>query len=332
MKRENINYIVVGIFVLAMLAAFLVVLYQITGRTGPTDEYYVTYSNVTGIKYGTPVLYEGYQVGQVEKILPVHEGGKTRYHLTLSVKKDWQIPSDSVARIIASGLLSAITIDINEGMSTTMLATGDSIEGVEATNIFAAVNDVAADLRELSRESIRPLIDNLNRHAGTLVADFTNLTETSIRPMIDNINQKFSQEIIDDLNSLLVKLNDSADRLLNVLDTDNQQHLDQILVNLEAASNALNELLIRIEGTRITMDGVLLNIDNLVENNKENVHASISDLHKSLSAVSRNINAIVHHMEGSSRNIHELSRQIRENPGLILRGSPQPDEEKGSRE
>lgn len=332
MKRENINYVVVGVFVLAMLAAFFVVLYQITGRTGPTDEYFVTYGNITGIKYGTPVLYEGFQVGQVEKIVPVREAGKTRYRLTLSIRKDWQIPADSEARIIASGLLSAITIDIREGASQTMLVPGDILKGIEATNIFAAVNDVAADLRELSRDSIRPLIDNLNRHADTLVADFTNLTDTSIRPMIDTINQKFGHEVIEDLNRLMEKLNESADRLLSVLDTDNQRHLDQILVNLETASNALNELLVRIEGTRVTMDGVLLNIDNVVENNRENIHTSITDLQRSLGAVSSNIDAIVHHMEGSSRNIHELSRRIRENPGLILRSAPPPEEGAGSPE
>ena len=85
MKRENINYIVVGSFVVVMLVAFFVVMYQVTGRSGPTEQYFVMYSNVTGVKYGTPVLYEGFQVGQVEQIQPVRESGKTRYQLTLAV-------------------------------------------------------------------------------------------------------------------------------------------------------------------------------------------------------------------------------------------------------
>ena len=72
MKRENINYLAVGLFVIVIMSAFFVVVYKITGRTGPTDHYFVTYDNVTGIKYGTPVSYEGYQVGQVELIEPVY--------------------------------------------------------------------------------------------------------------------------------------------------------------------------------------------------------------------------------------------------------------------
>ena len=34
-------------------------------------KYFVTYNNVSGIKYGTPVAFEGYQVGQVEIIEPI---------------------------------------------------------------------------------------------------------------------------------------------------------------------------------------------------------------------------------------------------------------------
>ena len=327
MKRENINYLVVGVFVLTMLVAFLVILYKITGRTGPTDNYYVTYSNVTGIKYGTPVLYEGFQIGQVESIEPVREPGQTRYRLALSVAKDWGIPSDSIASIVASGLLSAITIDIKEGKSQTMLVPGDMLEGREAANIFTVVNDVAGELQELSKNNLKPLITNLNYQIESLGNELRDLTTHSIRPMIDNINQKFNEQVVTDLTTLLEKLNENADRLLSLLDDQNQNNLDQFLVNMQTASVALNDLLFRIEDTRAAMNEVLIDIDGLVTDNRQNFKTSINDLQKTLGTVSDNINSIVYHMEGSSRNMHELSRQLRENPGLILDSSPQPDEE-----
>ncbi len=74
------------------------------------------------------------------------------------------------------------------------------------------------------------------------------------------------------------------------------------------------------------MDNILGNINSLVETNEGNINASITDMRNSLDIVAQHINAIIHHMEGSSRNIHELSRQVRENPSLILKGSPQPNE------
>jgi phospholipid/cholesterol/gamma-HCH transport system substrate-binding protein len=327
MKRENINYLAVGTFVLLMLAAFLVVLYEITGRTGPTDVYYVNYSNVTGVKYGTPVLYEGYQVGQVVDIKPVREGGSTRYDLTLTIMKDWAIPSDSVASLIASGLLSAITVEIKEGTSQTMLKPGDYLEGREAANIFSAVNEVAGELQQLSRDSIRPLINNLNTQIESLSSELKDLTTNSIRPLIDNINQQLDRQLFADMHKLLDNLNEGSDRMLQLLDDDNLHNMNRFLGNMEAASSELNGLLDRIEETRAAMNGVLIDIDGLVVDNQESIKVSVNDMRKSLDVVSQNINAIVYHLEGSARNMHELSRQLRENPALILKGSPQPDEE-----
>jgi phospholipid/cholesterol/gamma-HCH transport system substrate-binding protein len=327
MKRENINYLVVGSFVLLMVVVFFYILYQITGRTGPVDTYYVNYSNVTGVKYGTPVLYEGYQVGQVVKIEPRREASTTRYQLTLDIARDWTIPSDSIASLVASGLLSAITVEIKEGTSPSVLKPGDYIEGREAASIFAAVNDVAAELQDLSRGSIKPLIKNLNTQIDSLAYDLKDLTTNSIRPMVDNINQQLGQKLFADMEQLLGNLNDGSERLLLLLDDNNLNNLDQFLVNMETASSTLNELLDRIEETRAAMNGVLIDINGLVVDNQENVEKSVNDLRNSLDVISQNINAIVYHMEGSTRNVHELSRQLRENPGLILKGTPQPDEE-----
>ena len=327
MKRENINYIVVGSFVVVMLVAFFVVMYQVTGRSGPTEQYFVMYSNVTGVKYGTPVLYEGYQVGQVEQIQPVRESGKTQYRLTLAVQKGWQIPADSVASMVASGLLSAITIDIKEGESKNYLQPDGYIEGREAANIFSAVNDVAAEIQDLSRESIKPLVENLNTQVDVLSAEFKALSSESIRPMIDNLNAKFNQDILSDMSDLLQKLNQAADRLLYSLNDENQKNLDEFLANMESASGTLNEVIFRIEDTRAAMNQVLLNVDGVITENQDSLKASMTDMQKSLNIISQNINAIVYHMEGSSRNIHELSRQLRENPSLILKSSPQDEPE-----
>ena len=70
MRSSKINYLLVGCFVLAMIAAVVVTVATLTGRTGAVDRYYAIYSNVTGIKFGTQVIYEGYPIGQVEKLEP----------------------------------------------------------------------------------------------------------------------------------------------------------------------------------------------------------------------------------------------------------------------
>ena len=96
---------------------------------------------------------------------------------------------------------------------------------------------------------------------------------------------------------------------------------------METASGNLNELLARIEETRSAMNQLVKNVDGMVVNNDENIKSSVNDLRKTLDVIARNINAITYHLEGSSRNIHELSREVRGNPGLLLKSTPQPEEE-----
>ena len=308
MRRDTINYTVVGTFVVILFIAFLMVLYQITGRTGPVDNYYVYYGNVEGIKYGTPVLYEGYQIGQVDLVDPVKEAGGTEFKLTLSVIRGWQIPVDSVAAVVKSGLLSAVAINIEEGKSQEPLKAESVLEGKEAADLFAAMNDVAADIRDLSRNSIRPLLDNLNKQVDVVVADVRSVAN-------------------DDLKPLLTKLNKSAEKLMAILSEQNKENIDRILSNLETSSGDLGTLIRNVEQTRTTLDRIVVNVDRLIDENDEEMDSTLKDLKKSMYTVSQHIDAVVNDLEGSSRNMYEFTRQIRDNPSVLLRGTAPPDEE-----
>ena len=66
MKRDTVNYTLVGAVVLAALVLLLVGLALITGRSGATSGYVVRYRNVTGLRYGAPIFYQGYRIGESE--------------------------------------------------------------------------------------------------------------------------------------------------------------------------------------------------------------------------------------------------------------------------
>ena len=333
MKRENINYLVVGSFVLLVMASLFVFLYQLMGSNGPTDKYYVSYQNVTGIKYGTPVAFEGYQVGQVESINPIRSEGRTSYRLTLSIEKDWPIPADSIAKILASGLLAAVTIDIAEGSSDVVIEPGSEIKGKEAANIFATVSDVATDLRDLSQTSIKPLLDNLNKQVMDVSAELTDITKNTVKPMLENFSTQMEKSnMVNKVDLLISNLNRTSEDLQKVFNVQNQENLTTFLNNMSNASTGLNQLVENIDDTRKSMDLLLSNIDNVIgdvnymlEDNDGKMNASLTDLQKTLSVMSTHIDAITNHIEGSSRNMHEFTRQIKENPSLLIRSSAQTD-------
>ncbi len=311
MKRDNINYLAVGLFVLVSLAVLMVVLYRITGRVGQAESYHVYYDNVTGIAEGSLVTYEGYQVGFVEAIRPEQARGGTRYRVELKIRKGWRIPEDSQARITASGLLSDTVIDIQEGGSERFLAAGGEIRGTPTTDMFAVIGDVAGDLGSLTRDSLRPLLDNLNRQVTAIGSELSGGLPA----------------IIKHLTRMVARLDESASRLNRMLDGDAEAKVDRILDNVDVLAANLATLSDGLRETKAGLDELVQHTHALVDDNDEEVHRAVQGLRRSIEVMESSIDAIVYDLEGASRNMNEFSRQIRNNPGLLLNGKAPVDRE-----
>tara|TARA_R110000868_G_scaffold9937_6_gene48918 strand:- start:1804 stop:2748 length:945 start_codon:yes stop_codon:yes gene_type:complete len=314
MQDSRINYVVVGGFVTVMAAIFVVVISMLASSSGSTDEYHTVYDNVSGLKFGSLVFYEGYQVGQVDSIEPVQRNGQTAFRVNFSVYEGWQIPEDSVASATVSGLLSAMTIDIRGGQSATLLKPGAEISGIPPTNFFAALSDIGAEFGDLSVTSIRPLLDNLNKY----VAELGQTTMDHLPGILENtetLSAALSQDIPEITSSLR--------RVSELLETDllrpeNRENVAAALANLEVVSRNLNN--------------TLHQVDQLVGDNAGNVDESLRNLRYTLDTVSRYIDDITHNADSTLRNLAEFSRAIRENPSLFITGSAPEDRSQGAGE
>jgi len=321
MQDSRINYAVVGAFVTVVLIAFLVVISMLAGRTGATDTYYTVLENVTGINFGTQVLYEGYQIGQVESVEPRFENRKVRYRVNLEVQEGWAIPEDSLARATVSGLLSAMTIDVKGGASSIILEPGAEIPGSPPTNIFAALSEIGAEFGDLSQNSLKPLIDNLN----DFVTAFGKVAMEQVPESLGNI-----QKISDHLAERVPNIADSIQRSAELIETDilgksNRDNIGSSLDNLESASVDIANLASDLDTTRELLVRSAIALNKLIENNATNVDDAVRDLRYTLSTIVRYVDDISGNLEATSRNMAEFSRSIRENPSLLLSGSPQQD-------
>jgi len=306
MKHETINYTVVGSFVLAVLVSFIILIIMLTGRSGDTDSYQVYYNNVAGIKYGTLVSYEGYQLGQVESVTPEQQDGRTRYKVVFTIQKGWQIPSDSVAQINASGLLGAIAINIREGKSETPLQIGNTLKGIQGADLFSAVGGAAGDIKLLISD-IRGFISTLNEETKIF---------GDVRKFVDTLNNE--TELFNDVHKILGRLDNSAAGLESLLNKGNQDNISTIINNISSATQRLDKTLNEI-------DSVVNTSNTLVTDNRAELQRAIRHLSASLEVISTHTNTIAHNLDGTSRNLNEFSRQIRENPGLLLGSTPPQD-------
>ena len=241
MKSDRINYIIVGSFVILMLAAIIVSVAMLAGRTGATDTYYTSYEDVTGLKFGSQVLYMGFPVGQVEKITPELENGAIVFRLELALTdrfKDWQVPNDSVAQMKSSGLLSAMAIDIRAGESHTSLKPDDYIRGQPATDIFTAVSDTANAWKRLTETRLEPMLASLDEYinaVGRILVTDGGETLRNFNIFSKNLAER-APELIDEIVSLSASLKLTSDNLGKILSPENADKLDSVVDNFLAAS------------------------------------------------------------------------------------------------
>ncbi|MDO8320444.1 MlaD family protein [Rhodoferax sp.] len=301
MKRDSINYTLVGTLVLISMTLLLYAMARLSGNTDQHDEYFTSFPNVAGIADGTPVTFDGFQVGRVHAVEPLAKEGRLQYRVSLFLKQHWKIPIDSSASISASGLLSGQLIDIAQGKSTNYLKPGQDIVGVDAPALMAGLGGLVSDLRDIAHDDVRPMLKNVS----PVLQDLRPVLQ-DVRIVLKNINQQTTSVsglikqkgtlTLDQANTALTKLTLAAENLGQMLNADNRQHVDNILKNGAKTTEQVSQALADFQQTE-------------------------SDLRYAM----QQTQTILANLERASRHMNELSRQLHESPSAIFR-SPAPVE------
>lgn len=306
MRRDNINYLAVGLFVMVSVTVLLAALYRITGQMGETDSYHVYLHDVTGLNRGSGVTYQGYRIGYIDHIVPVQKDGSTRYRIDLTIEAGWQIPEHSVARMTTTGLLSKTAINISEGRGPGILVAGSEITAAGSDDIFGVLRNVAVEVDDLTRDIVRPLLETMSEQVESVGTEV----------------QQRLPGILEDMESMASRLDDSATHLQAMLDESTAVRVRRILGNADDAAANLNNLSGRLVETQVSFDEFLRNSSDLLEDSEPEVRRSIRSMRRSIDTLARSLDAILDDLQAASRNVNEFSREIRQNPGVLLHGKP----------
>ena len=328
MKRDNVNYLMVGSFVAVMALALVVLLFAISGRHGASDTYYVVYDNVAGLNVGTGVYFEGYRIGQVDAITPAPAAAMMHYKLELSVQAGWQIPRDSVATVASAGLISAVTIDIRQGKSPTALKPRDLIAGQGQSDLLAVLNQAASDFRQLSQEGLLPVLKNLDTRITTVSEEILTFRRNDLTPLVTMLHERLDKQVLGGTLAIIKQLDASAAGLQALFGPANQAHVTNILAHVESVAVNLNDLIARVESSRAEADKLLVALDAVASDNRQDVRAGVQvarqamrELQVALKSVNEHLGQILSNLEGGTRNVNEFARTIRSNPARLLRNS-----------
>ncbi len=331
MRSSKINYLLVGVFVIGMVVALVASVALLTGRTGATDDYHAYYSNVTGVKFGTQVVYEGFPIGQVEDVTPEAKEGRMLFRVDFGVTEGWRIPEDSIVEIAAPGLLAAVTLSIEAGSANKPLKPGQRITSRERSDIFAVVSSVAGQMGDLAENNIKPLLANIDTAVKTvnriiegegesLIKD-TRAATRDLAELVGELAERVPK-ITDDIEKFVATMNATGDQFRQIVTDENRERIEDALSNIDAAAA-------KVDAVLDAMTTLVEDVGQLVVKEDGDVRQVLAETRYIVDSISRHIDSINQNMEGAARNMYEFTRQIRQNPGLLLGSQPQPDKAEG---
>ena len=302
MKDANRNYVAVGAFVLSMLAAVVLWFAALSGLAVSTDPYFILWDNVMGLKPGTQILFEGYQIGLIKNIerSPEADSGGPNYRVEIEVEKDWPIPVSAKAETTAPSFLAALVVNIEAGDSDEILAPGSVIRSKEQGDLLAAAGDAMSKISE--------------------VLDFM---KPRIEEITNSVSLVLSEENAEQIQSMLETMNT---RVKEILSDENAENIGVILTNLGDVARDMSDVTGGLQTSKAQVDDILATIDGMIDSNSGDIGKSLADLQASLEAVSRHIDAIASNLEDTTRNTKEFSEQIRSDPSVLLRGRDAADD------
>jgi len=126
----------VGLFLLVGFAAIAVLSVSLGGATyrGPGGlRLLATFDQVGGLKPRAPVVISGVKVGQVARI---ELDGDLRARVQLDVDERLELPSDTSASILTSGVLGDQYVELEPGAEDGLLQPGDEITWTQSAFVL----------------------------------------------------------------------------------------------------------------------------------------------------------------------------------------------------
>lgn len=290
MKVTRAQKVRLGVFVivsLALLGAMTVVLVG-SRLTEKEDTYFARFEEtVSGLEAGAPVKYQGVRIGSVTGI-EIDRDDITRVLVTLSLKKDTPVKTDSIVVLNTMGITGLRFIELTGGTNESeLLQPGSQIEsGASLLNRLTGKADVISEKVEL-------LVNNLIAMTGA--------------------NQR------EDFDAIVAHLRETMEGTSKLV-RDNQGTVDKAVKDLADAADNLRQVSLRLSSTLDTLDLrmndagdglelVLLDVQNLLEEQGRN-----------MSTLLENANATVSEVRtlAGSPNLQRVPRKVEETVAATL--------------
>ncbi|GAB4250671.1 MAG: MlaD family protein [Ekhidna sp.] len=232
----------------------------------PTNRYYVTYPNVTGLTVSNPIYYNGLPVGRVSGFELQQQKG--RIIVSLDVDENVIIGIDAKATLANDGLFGGKAIILNVGESQEIMKPGDTLLADVDGDLLSQFEPVADNLNTTITK-LNDLLDQLN---ATDIKGTVDTLKYSIGTVTNKISRLNVQKPLDSLTMLISSFRERSDQLEGVIassevlmDSLNSLPLGATMQKLNQSMDEVNRIMVAVQSDTGTV-GKLLNNDSLYNN------------------------------------------------------------------
>ena len=232
----------------------------------PSNRFYATYPNVSGLNVSNPIYFNGLPVGRVSGFELVQSKGYIV--VSLDIDEGLMISKDASATLANDGLFGGKAIVLEVGTSEELSQPGDTL---------------ASDMDKGMQDEIGTVTDNLNTtiiKINTLL-DSLNQTDVkgtvgAVKETVETVNKKIGEleikKSLENVDAMIISFKDRSEQLEGVIassqtlmDSLNRLPVSETLVKLNESMDHINQLLLAVQSDEGTM-GKLLNNDSIYNN------------------------------------------------------------------
>ncbi|HBX52416.1 MAG TPA: hypothetical protein DEH02_15235 [Bacteroidales bacterium] len=315
MSFKKYKYAVVGIVVTTAVASFIWGIYFLKGRDifHKENNFYAIYEKVEGLSISSPVMINGFKVGQVLNIY-FHPDKTGRLVVVFNSQRDVEIPDSTIARITSIDLMGNKAIELLFSHYRTFHKDGDTIASAvelslkeqvsvqmlpvkkQAENLMLEMQEALEIIKYIFNAQTR---DNLSRSFESIKQTVANLQHSSgsLDTLVTSQSYKLSN-IFNNVESITQNLKNHNDLITN------------ILTNMSAITDSLtkSQFANTISNVNKTLDQVTVIFERI-----NNGQGTIGQLLKN--------DSLYLNLQSSSKNLNKLLTDIKENPKKYVRYS-----------
>ena len=183
--------------------------------------FYAKYDNIGGLQVGSSVSLNGYKVGSVSEISLLR---KNNLLVTLNIEQDFDIPKNTICKIVNKDLMGAKSIDLILGDANKLAIEGDTLFSKIEGSLQDEVNAQILPLKLKTEE----LIGSIDSVMTIITAVLNKDTRKNLRNSLASLNETFGimTQTMTKIDSIVIK---------------NDDRLTRIIINLESITKNLEE-------------------------------------------------------------------------------------------